>query len=99
MDEVVITFYCAVDDSDAVLAALRANTNEPVHFNREAVRGHDFSDALTAEQVTGNLQRAAVSVTVARAQTDVLIAAVAAARRTRAVRWETVSLAGRGRFE
>jgi hypothetical protein len=98
MDEVVLTFHCAVTDVEAVIQCLRAETDAPLHVRNETVHGRDFSDAMVSEQVTGTLHRAAVEVLVARTRVDALVAIVAAARRAHPVRWRATPVIARGRL-
>ncbi len=98
MDEVVLTFHCAVTDVEAVAQCLRAETGAPVHVRNETVHGRDFSDAMVSEQVTGTLRRAAVEVLVGRDRIDTLTAIVAASRRAHPVRWQATPVIARGRL-
>lgn len=98
MDEVVLTFHCAVTDVDAVVQCLRAETDAPLHVRNETVHGRDFSDAMVSEQVTGTLHRAAVEVLVGRSRVDALVTIVAAARRAHPVRWQATPVIARGRL-
>ncbi len=98
MDDVVLTFYCAAGEADAVAKCLRTETGRPVHVRQETVHGRDFSDAKVGEQVTGTLLRAAVEVVTPRARIEALTMAVAAARRAHPVRWQATPLIAHGRI-
>ena len=98
MDDVVLTFHCAVIEADVIAQTLRRETARPVHVRQELVHGRDFSDATVSEQVTGTLARAAVEVIAPRDRTDVLVAAVAATRRAHPVRWQVTPLLAHGRI-
>lgn len=95
---VMLTFYCAPGDRDAVAEAIRALCANPIHLREELVIGLDFSDARTAEQVLGELDRAAVDVSVPQAEAEAVIAAVGASRRKLPVRWHITPLLARGRL-
>lgn len=98
MSEILLTFYCAVADREAIAEALRAVTLAPLHLREESVLGRDFGDAGAPEQVHGALRRAALDLIVATDAVDALVAAVEAARRNHPVRWQTVAVAARGRI-
>jgi hypothetical protein len=98
MDEVMLTFYCAPADADALAVTLRAVAGQPVHLRAETVHGRDFADARIAEQVAGTLNRAALDVIAPRKQADALITAVGRARRAQPVRWVITPVAARGRL-
>ena len=99
MDECVLTFYCATIDREVVADTLRALSSEPVHVRPQDVRGRDFSDAHAGEQVRGNLQRTAIELVTAATDVVALVAAVAASRRSRPVRWHVTPLLARGRMD
>lgn len=96
--EIVLSFYCARSDADAVVEAIRAVAGVPVHERDESVHGHDFDDAGTAEQVTGELRRAAIELRIAAERLEDVVAAVRAARRRLPVRWHAVAVLSAGRF-
>lgn len=98
MDDVVLTFHCALVDADVIAQTLRTESGKPVHVREEVVHGRDFSDAKVSEQVTGTLTRAAVEVLVPRARVDALVAGVGSARRSLPVRWNAVPVAVSGRI-
>lgn len=98
MDEVVLTFHCAIAEAEVIASSLRAASGRPVHVRQEIVHGRDFSDAKVSEQVTGTLIRAAVELIVARDRIDALTAVVAAARRAHPVRWHAAPVIARGRI-
>lgn len=98
MPDILITFYCAATDSEIVAEALRALTPEPIHLRDEQVLDRDFGNARVAEQVRGALKRAAVEVAVPETEVERLIAAVAAARRSFPVRWQTMPVIARGKL-
>jgi prolyl-tRNA editing enzyme YbaK/EbsC (Cys-tRNA(Pro) deacylase) len=98
MDDMLLTFYCATVDGEAVVAALRTATRAPVHLRSEQVFGHDFDDARTAERVRGSLERVAVTLIVAKDDVNGLVIAVTAARRALPVRWHTSPVSNSGRI-
>jgi hypothetical protein len=98
MDDIMLTFYCAAAEADALALLLRGETGLPVHVREEVVHGHDFGDALIQEQVLGTLRRAAVVVEVQRAKGDALVRTVAAMRRAQPVRWVMTPVLARGRI-
>ncbi len=99
MDDVLLTFYCAAAEADAIALALRALSGAPVHVRAETVHGRDFADARVSEQVTGTLDRAAVELVAARGKADALVAGVAGTRRAHPVRWIMTPVLARGRLE
>lgn len=99
MDERLLTFYCSTVDRELVADTLRALSTEPVHVRPQDVLGHDFSDAHAGEQVRGNLQRTAIELVTPANEIEALVAAVAASRRSRPVRWHVTPLIARGRIE
>jgi hypothetical protein len=98
VDDIMLTFYCAAAEADALALLLRGQSGLPVHVREEVVHGHDFADAGVQEQVLGTLRRAAVVMDMPRAKADALIAAVTAARRAHAVRWVMTPVLARGRI-
>lgn len=98
MDEILLTFHCAVSDADSIAQVLRAETGHPVHVSMETVHGHDFSDAKVKEQVTGTLSRAAVAVAAPRDKLESLVEAAGSARRGHSIRWQATALIGHGRI-
>lgn len=98
MDEVVLTFHCAIGEADVIAKCVRSETGRPVHVREETVHGRDFSDAKVSEQVTGTLIRAAVEVIVPRERIEALAAAVGSARRAHPVRWQATPVIARGRI-
>jgi hypothetical protein len=98
MDDVVLTFYCAAGEADAIAKCLRTESGRPVHVREETVHGRDFSDAKVGEQVTGTLLRAAVEVVAPRAGIEALTIAVGSARRAHPVRWQATPVIARGRI-
>lgn len=98
MAEILLTFHCASVDRDLVAEALRAASGAPVHVRAEMVRGHDFGDARTAEQVTGNLDRQAVEAVVAEEALSAMVAAVGQAQCRLPVRWRAMPVIGHGRI-
>jgi hypothetical protein len=97
MGDAMLTFYCAVADADNVAMELRTVSNVPVYTSARTVYGHDFGDAQVAEQVTGTLQRAAVSLVVAQPDIDKCVQAVAHMRRGHSFRWVATPVLARGR--
>lgn len=98
MTDVLLTLHCAEVDAEAILDALCTVTEAPLHSRAESVRGRDFGDADTAEQVTATLRRAAIECIEDEARIDALIAAVGAARRRSSVRWHCTPISARGRI-
>ncbi len=99
MTEVLLTFHCAAGDRDSIATVVRALSHAPVHIRAEDVRGRDFSDAGTSEQVVGQLKRSAIEVIVDETTVADLVSAVAGAKRVLPVRWHAVRLVSRGRIE
>ena len=98
MPDLLLTFHCAIRDTETIVEAIRTVARAPIHVREEAVRGRDFSDARTAEQVTGNLRRNAVELIVADTIQDDVIRAVTNSRHERPVRWRAVSVVSCGRI-
>lgn len=98
MPDLLLTFHCATRDVETVVAAIRAASLAPIHIHDIAVRGRDFSDARTAERVTGNLDRSAIELIVADDAMTELVRAVAESRRDLPVRWRAVPVVARGRL-
>lgn len=98
MPDILLTFHCAVRDTDILVAAIRAVAPAPVHITEKTVRGRDFGDASTAEQVAGRLQRNALELIVGDEMLPDLIRAVTEAKRDLPVRWHAVSVLTRGRI-
>jgi hypothetical protein len=98
MDDVMLTFFAAAVEADAIALALRAKSGKPVHVRAETVHGRDFADARIAEQVSGTLQRCAVSLVTARNEADAAVACVAALRRAHPVRWIMTPVIAAGRL-
>ena len=98
MPDQLLTFHCAIRDTERIVEAIRTVAHAPIHVREEAVRGRDFSDARTAEQVTGNLRRNAVELIVADTIQDDVIRAVTNSRHERPVRWRAVSVVSCGRI-
>lgn len=98
MTDILLTFHCAMSDADVVAAAIRQVSDAPIHGRRELVRGQDFSDADTEEQVMGKLKRAAFQLVIAETERDAIIAAVAKAQRQLPVRWLVMPVIAHGRL-
>ena len=98
MPDILVTFHCATRDTDVVVAAIRAVSRAPVHITEKTVRGLDFGDASTAEQVAGRLQRSALALIVGDDMMPDLIRAVTEAKRDLPVRWHAVPVLARGRI-
>ena len=98
MPDQLLTFHCAIRDTETIVEAIRTVARAPIHVREDAVRGRDFSDARTAEQVTGNLRRNAVELIVADTIQDDVIRAVTNSRHERPVRWRAVSVVSCGRI-
>lgn len=98
MPDIVLTFYCAAADRDAIADRLRTATGVPLHARDEAVLGRDFSDAHAGEQVRGALRRVAIDLVVEEGVIDSLVQTVEGARRGHPVRWQAVPVLRRGRI-
>lgn len=98
MPEVLLTVYCSRPDAAAVAAVLRDVTRHPVHQRDETVYGFDFSDASTAERVTGQLDRCTVEVRVDEDAAQDLIDRIGATKRAGPVRWRLTPVLASGRF-
>ncbi|WP_298668637.1 DUF3240 family protein [uncultured Sphingomonas sp.] len=98
MAELLLSFHCGAADAGPLGELLRTASGAPVHIRAEAVLGHDFSDATTAERVTGRLDRRVIELIVADEQLTILVAAVEQARRDAPVRWHATPIIARGRL-
>lgn len=98
MAEVLLTFYCAGTDGPVIAEGLRTATKRPAHLRDETVFGLDFSDASTAERVTGRLERAAIEIEVPEEDVEALVARVGALRRAAPVRWRVSAIVAGGRL-
>jgi hypothetical protein len=98
MSHILLRFVCAKRDVEIVFDALRATTEAPVHVRDEPVRGMDFGDAGTGEQVAGSLRRVTLEVQVEATDISSLAEAVEGARRKFPVRWHAVPLVATGRI-
>lgn len=98
MDEMLLTFHSASVDAPAIGDALRVALRTPVHLRSEAVLGLDFSDATTAERVTGALDRSAIELIVRAGTIEDAIGIVARTKRSGPVRWQTTAILARGRL-
>lgn len=98
MPDILLTFHCAVRDTDIVIAAMRTASQAPIHITGKTVHGRDFGDASTAEQVAGRLQRNALELIVGEEVLPDLIRAVTEAKRDLPVRWHAVPVLTRGRI-
>ena len=97
MSRSLLTIFCAVQDADAISAALRARTQGPMHMRREDVLGRDFADAGNGERVTGALARMAIELELAEEQVAEALEAATAARRRLPFRWRTTAVQDGGR--
>jgi hypothetical protein len=98
MPDVLLTLYCAGADGSLICDALRKATSHPVHMREETVFGRDFSDASTAERVTGRLDRRAIEVIVPQAGVEALIDQIESLKRMAPVRWHISPLLAAGRL-
>lgn len=98
MPDLLLTFHCASRDTETIVEAIRAATRAPTHVREEAVRGRDFSDARTTEQVTGNLRRSAIELIVTDNGLEDVIRAVTDSRHRQPVRWRTLPVSRHGRI-
>lgn len=98
MPDILFTAHCAIRDQGAVVEAIRSCSPAPIHVRTEAVRGRDFSDAGTAERVSGELRRAAIELIIDRQDLPALLESLRAARRDLSLRWRTTPLLDHGRI-
>ncbi|MEN2786886.1 DUF3240 domain-containing protein [Sphingomonas qilianensis] len=98
MAELLLTFHSATVDASAIGDALRVALRIPVHVRSEAVLGLAFSDATTAERVSGSLNRSAIELIVAAGALQDAVAIVARTKRSGPVRWQAIPLQARGRL-
>jgi hypothetical protein len=98
MPELLLTVYCSRADAALIATALRDATRHPVHQRDETVHGLDFSDATTAESVTGRLDRCALDVRVEEGAAKALIERVSMLKRIGPVRWRLTPVIASGRF-
>ncbi|QIG79047.1 DUF3240 family protein [Stakelama tenebrarum] len=99
MADVLLTIHCARSDATAIARALRDATGVAVHEIDEAVHGHDFGDADTAEQVSGELRRSLLQLLVSRDHVEPTVEAARTARRRLPIRWHAVAVLASGRCE
>ncbi len=98
MSDILLTFHCARRDADILVAAIRAVVPAPIHITEKSVRGRDFGDASTAEQVAGRLLRSALELIVEEEVVPDLVRAVTETKRDLPVRWHAVPVLTRGRI-
>lgn len=98
MPDLLVAFHCAIRDTEIVVNAIRTVAHAPIHVREEAVRGRDFSDAQTAEQVTGKLRRSAIELIVADTALGEVIRAVTDSRHAQPVRWHAMPVVSQGRI-
>ncbi|WBH15320.1 DUF3240 family protein [Sphingomonas radiodurans] len=98
MVELLLTFHAGKIDAAAIGDALRVVLRVPVHIRDEAVLGLDFSDATTAERVTGSLNRTAIELIVEADGMQDVIAIVERTKRSGPVRWQAIPISARGRL-
>lgn len=98
MPDLLFTLHCAVRDTEALIEALRGVSETPIHLWTESVRGRDFGDAGTAEQVSGELKRTTLELIVSEDAMPDLLDAVSNARHGLPVRWRTTPLIDYGRI-
>ncbi|MFA7441285.1 MAG: DUF3240 family protein [Sphingomonadaceae bacterium] len=98
MPEILLTFHCATADRETIAGTLGSASRAPVHIRNESVRGHDYSDARTAEQVTGNLQRCALELIVEESALAEIVQAVSQAGCGMPVRWRAIPVLAHGRI-
>jgi hypothetical protein len=94
----LLRFACATPDAEPIIDALRPVCTAPIHVREELVRGLDFTDAGTAERVSGALRRTAIELVVAEEDVPALVAAADASRRRLPVRWMTLPVRDMGRL-
>lgn len=98
MAELLLTFHSAAIDAPTIGDALRLAFRVPVHIRSEAVLGLDFSDATTAERVTGSLDRAAIELILDTDRLQEAIAAAGRVKRKGPFRWQAIPILERGRM-
>lgn len=98
MPDLLFTLHCATRDTEALLEAIRTVSLCPIHVRGEAVRGHDFGDAGTAERVSGELKRTTLELIVGDDAVPALLRAAKEARRDLPIRWRTTPLLDHGRI-
>ncbi|MDR2216209.1 MAG: DUF3240 family protein [Nevskiaceae bacterium] len=94
----LLTFHCSVQDADMLSEAIRTVSHGPVHITEKTVRGWDYDDASTAEQVEGLLRRTALQVIVPNESVTAVIDTVAQTKHALPVRWAAVPVLQRGRI-
>ncbi|PZO89130.1 MAG: DUF3240 domain-containing protein [Sphingomonas sanxanigenens] len=95
---IVLRLTCATADADPVVDALRAVSTAPIQVQDEVVRGLDFTDAGTAEHVTGALRRVAIELLADADDVPALVKAAELSRRRFPVRWMTLPVLEAGRL-
>lgn len=98
MPDVLLTLYCAGADGALIAGTLRSATGRAVHLREETVFGHDFSDASTAERVTGQLDRRAIDVALPEESVSAVMSAVERLNHAAPVRWHVTPLLAGGRL-
>lgn len=98
MADALLTIYAGRADAGTLADALRTVARAPVHVRAETVFGLDFSDATTAERVTGALDRVAIDLIVDDADVPAIVASIAPLKRSGPIRWHSTPLAARGRL-
>jgi hypothetical protein len=98
MTEALLTLYCHERDEPALAAALRDATGRPVRVRAETVYARDFSDASTAESVTGQLSRMAITVQLPAADIEAVIDRLETVRRGGSARWHAVPVLASGKL-
>ncbi|GAA4780642.1 hypothetical protein GCM10023219_30870 [Stakelama sediminis] len=98
MAELRLTLYAAASDEGALIDALREPVEGAIHVRKETVHGRDFSDASTAERVTGKLDRIAIEFICPAERLDSIIAAAKQSRRSYPVRWLATEIRMSGRL-
>jgi hypothetical protein len=98
MPDVQLTLYCAAADGLLIAQSVREATGRVVHLREEIVFGRDFSDASTAERVSGQLDRRAIDVLLAEEKVASVIAGVEALKRAAPVRWHVTPVISAGRL-
>lgn len=98
MSDLLFTLHCASRDTEALVKAIRALSPAPIHVRAESVRGRDFSDAGTAERVSGELKRTVLELIVAEDELAPLLDSIRRARRDLSVRWRTSAVLDHGRM-
>lgn len=98
MADLLFTVHGHPRDEEVLIDALRELANSAIHVRIQSIHGNDFSDASTAEKVSGTLDRLAIELIAGEQELETLTAAIRDCRRSYAVRWRAVPVMASGRF-